>query len=58
VSNHTTSQVFIYANASALNENSDPDGILRSVCYPHGVRFTSDGRFISGQPHGLQRSPA
>ena len=29
-----------------LNEFSDPDGILRGVYYPHGLRFTSDGRFI------------
>ena len=46
VSNHNTHSVFTYKNNSSLNEFSDPDGILRGVYYPHGLRFTSDGRFI------------
>src|SRR5262249_39690982 len=38
--------VFIYENTSTLNEFSNPDGILRCVLYPHGMRFTSDNRFV------------
>lgn len=46
ISNHDMHNVCIYENASSLNERSDPDAILRSVSYPHGLRFTSDGGFI------------
>ena len=46
VSNHMTHNVFLYEYNSSLNAFSDPDGILRCVYYPHGLRFTSDGRFI------------
>src|SRR5262249_17409923 len=46
VSNHNPHTVLIYANNRPLNESSDPDGILRGTYYPHGLRFTSDGRFI------------
>jgi hypothetical protein len=45
VSNQKMRGVFLYEYASSLNALSDPDGILR-VFSPHGVRFTSDGRFI------------
>src|SRR5690349_5197715 len=46
VSNHNTHTVLLYHNNRPLNESSDPDGILRGTYYPHGLRFTSDGRFI------------
>jgi hypothetical protein len=46
VSNHNTHTVLLYENAPSLNESSDPDGILRGTYFPHGLRFTSDGRFI------------
>jgi hypothetical protein len=46
VSNHDSGHVFLYENTPALNENSDPDGILRCIAYPHGVRFVADDRFI------------
>ena len=46
VSNHSTHAVFLYENNSSLNELSNPDGILRGTKYPHGVRFTSDDRFV------------
>src|SRR6516162_8740868 len=45
VSNHKMRGVFIYEYTS-LNASSEPDGILRYVFSPHGVRFTSDGEFI------------
>ena len=46
ISNHDMHTVLVYENSPALNEHSDPAGILRSISYPHGLRFTSDGRFI------------
>ena len=46
VSNHNTHTVLVYKNNENLNEFSDPDGILRGVYCPHGLRFTLDGRFI------------
>jgi DNA-binding beta-propeller fold protein YncE len=46
VSNHRTHCVLLYANTPSLSEISDPDGILGLVYCPHGLRFTSDGRFI------------
>lgn len=46
VSNHVMHNVLLYENNRSLNEKSDPDCILRCVYYPHGLRFTSDGRYI------------
>ena len=46
VSNHGTHNVLLFNNGPALNEHTDPDGILRRVHYPHGLRFSSDGRFL------------
>jgi len=54
VSNHTTHAILLYKNDSALNPRSSPDGILRNH-YPHGLRFTSDDRFVvaasAGSPY-------
>jgi hypothetical protein len=46
ISNHNTHSVLLYDRGSGLHNQSDPDGILRYVYYPHGLRFTRDGRFI------------
>jgi hypothetical protein len=46
VSNHNTHTVLLYNSTPSLNEHSDPDGMLRGVCYPHGLRFSSDGDCI------------
>ena len=46
VSNHSTHDVLLYENVPSLNEHTDPDGILRRVRYPHGLRFSSDGRYL------------
>src|SRR6516165_10540177 len=46
ISNHNTHNVFLYENTGSLNEFSEPDGILRCFHHPHGLKFTSDGRFI------------
>jgi DNA-binding beta-propeller fold protein YncE len=46
VSNHTTHNVLLYENSPALNADAEPDGILRRVYYPHGLRFSADGRHL------------
>ena len=46
VSNHNSHSVFVYENDKSLNEVSDPAGLLRGIYYPHGLRFTSDCRFV------------
>jgi WD40 repeat protein len=46
VSNHRCRNVLLYNRTQSLNETSVPDGILRYIYRPHGVRFTSDGRFL------------
>jgi hypothetical protein len=46
ISNHDMRTVFLYEYTSSLNACSEPDGILRCAFSPHGVQFTSDGRFI------------
>jgi DNA-binding beta-propeller fold protein YncE len=46
VSSHETHAVLLYEINASLNASSDPVGILRLTNYPHGVRFTSDDRFI------------
>jgi DNA-binding beta-propeller fold protein YncE len=46
VSNHTTHNVLLYESSPALNAAAEPDGILRGVYYPHGLRFSTDGRHL------------
>jgi DNA-binding beta-propeller fold protein YncE len=46
VSNHTTHSVLLFANSDALNAESEPDGVLRGAHYPHGLRFSADGRHL------------
>jgi DNA-binding beta-propeller fold protein YncE len=46
ISNHGTHCVLLYQDINSVNERSSPNGILGSVSYPHGLKFTSDGRFI------------
>lgn len=46
VSNHNWHNVFLYENTSALNPSCKPSGTLEGINYPHGVRFTSDNRYI------------
>lgn len=42
VSNHNKNVVFLYRNDGTLNRASAPDGILRGVLFPHGLRFCPD----------------
>ena len=44
ISNHDTHSVLVYEYSPSLNEDSDPVSVLRGVSYPHGLRFSSDGR--------------
>lgn len=46
ISSHNSHKVLLYEDIGLLSEQSRPDGILGSVHSPHGLRFTSDGRFI------------
>jgi hypothetical protein len=38
--------LLLYENSPALNPEAEPDGILRGVMYPHGLRFSADGRHL------------
>jgi DNA-binding beta-propeller fold protein YncE len=46
VSNHAPHNVLLYENSPTLNSDAEPDGILRRVSYPHGLRFSADGRHL------------
>jgi hypothetical protein len=46
VSNHGSHSVMLYKYGPSLKVDSPPDGILRGVYYPHGVRFSADGRHL------------
>jgi hypothetical protein len=46
VSNHNTHNVLLYENPAALTADASPDGILRGLDCPHGLRFSSDGNRI------------
>ena len=42
ISNHNTHSVLLYDRSRTLHPDSEPDGILRNVLCPHGLRFTPD----------------
>lgn len=46
ISNHNTHGVLIYERSQSLNEDSSPVGVLRGVSFPHGMRFSADGRHL------------
>jgi DNA-binding beta-propeller fold protein YncE len=46
VSNHNTHGVLLYECSPSLSEYSSPDGVLRGVYFPHGLRFSSDGQYL------------
>lgn len=46
VSNHNTHGVLLYERSASLNEDSSPVGVLRGVSFPHGMRFSADGRHL------------
>jgi DNA-binding beta-propeller fold protein YncE len=46
ISNHNTHSVLLYDRCRRLGPDSEPDGVLRNVLCPHGVRFTFDQEFV------------
>ena len=46
ISNHNSNGILLYERSELLNEHSSPDGVLRGVHFPHGLRFSADGRYI------------
>ena len=46
VSNHSTHSVLLYDRSRDLGPDREPDGVLRNILCPHGVRFTFDQEFI------------
>jgi DNA-binding beta-propeller fold protein YncE len=46
VSNHEHHKVFVYRNRPDLAVDTPSDGALCGMLYPHGLRFTADGRHV------------
>jgi len=46
VSNHNTHEVLLFRRTPALGPEAAPDGVLRNVICPHGLRFTRDQRHV------------
>jgi DNA-binding beta-propeller fold protein YncE len=46
VSNHNTHNVLLYEWSERVSVASKPDGVLRGLYFPHGLRFTADGRHL------------
>ena len=44
ISNHRTRSVLIYDGHRKLNRRSTPSGVIFGALYPHGLRFTPDGK--------------
>jgi len=55
VSNHASRSVNIYDNAGKLDRGAEPSAILFGVNYPHGLRFSPDGKRLyvadAGRPY-------
>jgi sugar lactone lactonase YvrE len=54
-SNPPHHNVLVYERSASLREDSEPSCILRGGAYPHGLRFSPDGRHLfvadAGSPH-------
>jgi sugar lactone lactonase YvrE len=46
ISNHNSHEAFVYRRTPALGPRSAPDGVLRNLICPHGLRFTRDRRTL------------
>jgi DNA-binding beta-propeller fold protein YncE len=46
VSNHGTQDVLLFRASQPLTRHSCPEGILRGARFPHGLRFSGDGRHL------------
>jgi len=53
ISNHYTHEVFLYRYDLPFGFAREPDGVLQGVNYPHGLRFTADGRYMLVADAGL-----
>ncbi len=45
-SSHYTQSVHLHDAHERISPHTDPQGVLRGLTYPHGVRFSHDGKFI------------
>jgi hypothetical protein len=45
-SSHYTQSVLLHDIHEWLSPHTDPQGVLRGLAYPHGVRFSHDGKFL------------
>jgi len=54
VSNHSTHEVLVYDFGRKLGRKSVPDARLQGVSYPHGLRFTKDGKYLIVADAGTQ----
>lgn len=46
VSSHNTQSVLLYPYDDSLHSECDPQAVMRGACYPHGLRFSDDGRYL------------
>lgn len=46
ISNHSDQSVYFYRNGHGLDVGTKPDAIARGITFPHGLRFTPDGRSL------------
>ncbi len=53
VSNHWSNEVFVYRYDDRLGPDDEPHGVLEGPNFPHGVRFSSDGRHVVVADSGL-----
>lgn len=55
VSNHDAHQIMLFENNAALNREAEPDGILRGLHFPHGLRFVAQDALVvaadAGSPY-------
>jgi hypothetical protein len=55
VSNHGDGSVRLYENRTGLNRRSEPNAFLHGMGFPHGLRFTGDGKRLlvadAASPH-------
>lgn len=54
VSNHVSHEIFLYDSTRRLGPDTQPHGVATGVDYPHGLRFSPDGKCLyvadAGQP--------